>query len=201
MDVVGDVTTESAASEAMQRGATAVQTVTDTVRSQAASVSDEAANQARQVVDQVQSQLQQQLETEMERLAGALEQFGQQARAMAEGRPEEAGALVDYARASADRIEGLASEMRDRGLWGLLGDAEAFARRRPGAFLVGGALAGAILGRMVRARGGGADGGGHSEPKMPVATMPVPVGSPVPLDDELGYQPTRVIDGVAEGWR
>ena len=55
---------------------------------------------------------------------------------------------------AADRLYSLASDIDSRGLSAVLDDLQAFARRRPGAFLVGAAVAGFGIGRAVRASSG-----------------------------------------------
>jgi hypothetical protein len=52
---------------------------------------------------------------------------------------------------AADRVYGVIDDIQTRGLTAVLDDVQSFARRRPGAFLVGAALAGFGIGRAVRA--------------------------------------------------
>ena len=74
-----------------------VRELAGTVRSQAEQVKGELAGQARGMLAETQGQLQAQADVQASRLAGALFQVGSQAVALSEGRPEQAGPLVDYA--------------------------------------------------------------------------------------------------------
>ncbi|HEX2272987.1 MAG TPA: hypothetical protein VHG90_03835, partial [Acidimicrobiales bacterium] len=58
-----------------------------------------------------------------------------------------ANALYD----AADRVYTVATSLEERGMGGVLEDVQAFARRRPAAFLAGAAVVGFGLGRAVRA--------------------------------------------------
>ena len=132
---------------------TAKQDVRDlagTVRSQADQVKGELAGQARGMLAETQGQLQAQADIQASRLASALFQVGGQAVALAEGRPEQAGPLVDYAEQAATWLDDRASYIEERGLEGLATDVVDFARRRPGLFLAGAAVVGFGVGRLVR---------------------------------------------------
>ena len=92
-----------------------------------------------------------------EQLASALRDLGEQAQALADGRPEDAPTLTDYVgRAAdglyggADRLHAVASDIEQRGVSGVLDDLQTFARRRPGAFLLGAAVVGFGIGRVVK---------------------------------------------------
>ncbi len=52
---------------------------------------------------------------------------------------------------AADRAYGLSDDVQTRGIAGVLSDVQTFARRRPGAFLLGAAAVGVVAGRAVRA--------------------------------------------------
>jgi hypothetical protein len=96
------------------------------------------------------------------RLAGALFQVGTQAVALSQGRPEQAGPLVDYAEQAADWLDTCASHIEDRGLEGLATDVVDFARRRPAVFLAGAAVVGFGVGRLIRSGAISADGDGDA---------------------------------------
>ncbi|HEX3622601.1 MAG TPA: hypothetical protein VHT97_09815 [Acidimicrobiales bacterium] len=121
-----------------------------TVRSQAEQVTGELAGQAKEMLAETRDQLQQQADAQATRLSRALAQVGGQAVALADGRPEDAGPLADYAEQAATWLDTCASEIEDRGLEGLAADVVDFARRRPGVFLAGAAVVGFGLGRLIR---------------------------------------------------
>ena len=121
-----------------------------TVRSQAEQVKGELAGQARGMLAETQTQLQAQADLQASRLAGAIFQVGGQAVALAQGRPEQAGPLVDYAEQAANWLDDRASYIEERGLDGLATDVVDFARRRPAVFLAGAAVVGFGVGRLLR---------------------------------------------------
>ena len=134
--------------------------VTGTVKEQAYQVREELAAQGRTVVHETRSKLQQETEVQARRAADGLSRLADEVRALAEGRPEEAVTVRDYVAQgadklveAADRIAGLADEVEEKGIDGLVDDLKRFARRRPGAFLLGAAVAGFGVGRIVRAGG------------------------------------------------
>ena len=97
-----------------------------------------------------QGQIQAQADVQASRLASALFQVGNQAVALSQGRPEQAGPLVDYAEQAANWLDDRASYIEERGLEGLATDVVDFARRRPAVFLAGAAVVGFGVGRLLR---------------------------------------------------
>ncbi len=136
---------------------TQARAVADTAREEAAQVSEELSEQARSLLEETKGQLQDQTQTQVERLSETLRRFGAQGQALAEGRPGQAGSLPDYVRDAAGRLEQLADEVDARGVEGLVDDLQSFARRRPGVFLLGAAVMGFGVGRLVRARSSDGD--------------------------------------------
>jgi hypothetical protein len=135
-----------------------VRELAGTVRSQAEQVKGELAGQARGMLAETQGQLQAQADMQASRLASALFQVGSQAVALSQGRPQEAGPLVDYAEQAAMWLDDRASYIEERGLDGLATDVVDFARRRPGVFLAGAAVVGFGVGRLLRSGAVSADG-------------------------------------------
>ena len=130
----------------------------ETVRERAGEVTGELVDQGRTVVGETREQLESRASAGAEQLAGAMRDLGEEARALAEGRPEDAphlsgyvGRAADSFYASADRLYGLAGDVQERGLGGVLDDLQGFARRRPGAFLLGAVALGFGVGRAVKA--------------------------------------------------
>jgi uncharacterized protein YjbJ (UPF0337 family) len=153
------------ASSVAERGGAVVQVakqdarqLAGTVRERAGEVTGELSSQTKTLVHETRSQLEGQAKAGAERLATSFREFGEQAQALAEGRPEDAPTLTDYAfRAAdscygvADKLHALAEDVETRGVTGVLEDVQGFARRRPGAFLLGAVAVGFGVGRLVKA--------------------------------------------------
>lgn len=193
--------------------------VAGTAASEAKDVAGTAAAQARNVVNdarqQVTSQLSDQATTGRDRLSETLRTLGDDLQQMAEGQGPAQGMATDLAREVSDRVRTLGSHLEGREPSQLLDDARAFARRRPGTFLLGALAAGVVAGRMFRATADGAaaaslaeTGGttgadsatgatGTSYSGTGVGTGPMaPAGGAAALTDEPPYTaPTPTLDG------
>lgn len=130
-----------------------------TVRERAGEVTEQLTTQTRSLAEETKSQLEGQITTGAQRLAGAFRQVGEQAQALGEGRPEDAPTLSEYVfraadgcYSAADRLSSLGDDIEARGVGGVLGDLQGFARRRPGTFLLGAAVLGIGVGRLVKAQ-------------------------------------------------
>jgi hypothetical protein len=121
-----------------------------TAKAQASQVADEAKAQARNVVDEAKRVGTSRAEEQTANAAGALRQFEQQAQALLDGRPEDAGVLGDYARQLTGALGRYAARIDELGFEGVVRETSGFARRRPGAFLLAAAGAGLIVGRLGR---------------------------------------------------
>ena len=171
----GQEVASAAADEGQQVAEAAVTQARDvagTAREEAAQVSDELSEQARSLLEETKGQLQDQTETQVERLSETLRRFGAQGQALAEGRPSQAGPLPDYVREAAGRLEQLADDVDARGVEGLVEDLQSFARRRPGAFLLGAGVVGFGVGRLMRAKSSDGDEAAASAPNPPPARRP-----------------------------
>jgi hypothetical protein len=142
---------------------TDVRELAGTVRTQADQVKGELAGQAREMLAETQGQLRQQADAQASRVASVLFQVGTQAVALSEGRPGQAGPLVEYAEQAAMWLDDCASHIEERGLEGLAVDVVDFARRRPALFLAGAAVVGFGVGRLIRSGAVSADGDGAGE--------------------------------------
>jgi hypothetical protein len=144
--------------------------VGETAREQAGQVRQEVAHQGREVVAQATAKLQDQGRAQTRELASTVRGWADQTRALAEGRPQEAGQIAPYARRAADGVADVAGKLEERGFEGVLDDLQRFARRRPGVFLLGAAVAGFGVGRLLRGASAG-NGMSASPPASPsVAT-------------------------------
>jgi len=147
--------------------------VVDTAKEQASQVKQELAVQSRNLLDQSRTQLQVQAQTQTDRLADNLRRFGAEAEALADGRPEEAGATRDFVRQTAERLQGWADDLDERGVEGVIDDLADFARQRPGVFLLGAAAVGFGVGRLLR-NGAAASGDGADETDAGVSAVGPP---------------------------
>jgi len=135
-----------------------------TVKERASEVTSELVEQGQTLAQDARTQVEEQAKQQTRRLAGTLTKLGNEAQALAEGRPEEAESVREYVRragegltGSADRLYGLADNVEERGLGGVFEDLSAFARRRPGMFLLGAAVAGFGVARVVRSSSADSD--------------------------------------------
>jgi hypothetical protein len=120
------------------------------VREEATAVASEAATQVHNVVDSTRSALRSQARQGTERASGALGDLGSQLRALAEGDREGAGEVGRYANEAGARLRSMADRLNSKGFDGVVDDVQAFARRRPGAFLALAAASGFVAGRLFR---------------------------------------------------
>jgi hypothetical protein len=144
-----DKSREVAESASEQAGALA-----GTAREQAAEVGAEVAHQGRQVLSQATTKLHEQGRQQTHALASTVRGWADQTRALADGHPEQAGQIAGYARDAADRAAQAAGTLEERGFDGIVDDVQRFARRRPGVFLLGAAIAGFGAGRLIRSAPG-----------------------------------------------
>jgi vacuolar-type H+-ATPase subunit H len=171
MDQAKDQAREVAQSAGEQAGE-----VRDSVVEQASHVADEVKTQGREVLERTKVQVRRQGEAQAQQVAGSLRKLSEQAQALADGRAEEAGPVLDYVRQASARLQGMASRVEERGAQGLLQDLEDFGRRRPGTFLAGAALAGFVVGRVVRS----ASAGSPSTPRLSSSSPASPTRESAP---------------------
>ena len=128
----------------------AVVEVSGAIAVQISHVSGEVSTVADRLVADAKTQLRQGAETQLGQVADGLDRLRNQTQALAEGRPDEAGALVGYVQDGADLLGDLADRIHDGGLDGVVVDIKRFARSRPVVFLAGSAFAGLAIGRLLR---------------------------------------------------
>jgi len=141
------------------------QRVAHTAMEQGRQVVQETRDKACGMADQAQTQLQQQVGEQQKRAAGSLHDLGEQLRSMAD-KTEQSGLATDLVQQASGRVEQVADWMDRREPGQALDDVRNFARRHPGAFLTGAAIAGVMVGRLTRnlAGGGRPDGGTAGQP-------------------------------------
>lgn len=113
-------------------------------------VADDARQHVRGIADVAVSQVRDRADEQVTRAGGGLRQASDQARALADGRTDEAGPLGDYAASAARALGGWADRLEEGNVTDLLGDVTDFARRKPGQFLAGAFVAGIVAGRIGR---------------------------------------------------
>jgi hypothetical protein len=175
-------TTDVAKDQASNVASTAAQAgsqVASTAADQAKQVTQETKRQAQDLVQQGRQQLQHQARTGQQKAGQGLNDIAQQLRLMVQGGETPSGPAADLVAQAGDKVEQLAGWIQDREPGDLVVELRNFARRKPGVFLLGAALAGVVAGRlttgMVAAHkdesSSGASGtGGYVQP----ATAPVP---------------------------
>lgn len=190
----------TAAEEAKSLAGTAqqeAQSVSQTAKEQLADVAGEAKRQASQLVDQASTGLQQQAETQTQRAAQMLRDYDSEVQALLDGRPQDAPHLVQRLQQGSGQLSGLADRLDQRGPQGLLSDVEDFARRRPGLFLLGCALAGFAATRVLRASKQAQDTP-RQLPPAPTYSRPSTVGTysapPLSEPDLRSTRPTPIGD-------
>jgi len=148
---------------ARQAGGQVAQTATD----QARQVAAETGRQVRDLLGEAQGQARDQASAQQQKAAVQLHSFADELGQMA-ANGGRAGVASEFARQAAGRLHGAASWLEQREPADLLNEARNFARRRPGAFLIGAAAAGLVAGRVTRGLAANSNGepgtGGAGDP-------------------------------------
>ncbi|MEH1099675.1 hypothetical protein [Micromonospora sp. CPCC 205561] len=176
---------------------------------QGGQVASEARRQARNLTGEAGTQLRDQAHAQQRRAAEGLRSIGRELGSMAE-RSEDSGMAGQAVRRAADAAQQAAGWLDEREPGAVVEEVRAYARRHPGTFLAGAALAGMLVGRLTRnltasgdgAHGvrpspdGGARGGQPSTPPPAAAPMP---GGPQPYERtvEAPYEAEGAYSGTA----
>lgn len=172
--------------------------VADTATQVAGQVADEVAGHAGDLARDAREQVTEQARQQTSNLGDAIGHLGEQVHALAAGKPEQAGPVGDYVDRFAGQLDQTAGRVNELGFDGLVDEAQRYARRRPGAFLVGAAAAGFAVSRLARgaqqAQQHGAQASltssdGHTEAsgsdaasaRAPTVPPPPPARRPTPL--------------------
>ncbi|MGP3924522.1 hypothetical protein [Streptomyces sp. 8N616] len=145
--------------------------VAGTAKEQAQAVTEQASEQVRTVVVDLRERAGDEVQSQAQKAAGNLRQWADDLADMAEKARPDSPARSMIAQA-ADGGRRAANTLEQRGVGGLVEDVETFARRKPGTFLAGAALAGFVVGRLAKAgrKAGQSDSGGqpgYGEPEGP----------------------------------
>jgi hypothetical protein len=174
----GQSSTQTAKDEAANDGQTAKEAtsqVASTATEQAKNVAGETKRQAKDLLDQAGGQVTEQAGAQKEKASAGLRSLADELRSMAEGNGAQGGMTGDLARQAADKAHEFAGWLDQRDPGSLLEEIRALARRKPGTFLIGAALAGVAAGRLTR---GAVAASGSTETKPAVGTgyAPTPIG-------------------------
>lgn len=120
-----------------------------TAKEQAADVTHEVKSQASAVFSQAKQELASQAGDQHQRAASGLRALADELDSMVQG-SDQNGVANDLARQASDRTREVASWLEVRQPGDVLDEVKSFARRRPGAFLVGAAVVGLVGGRLTR---------------------------------------------------
>ncbi|RBY89317.1 hypothetical protein [Blastococcus sp. TF02A-30] len=146
-------TAQTAKDEARNVGQTAVQAgsqVASTAADQAKEVAHETQRQAQDLLRQGQSQLKEQTVAQQQKAAQGLSSLAGELRSLADGTSQGApGPARDLLQQASGLIDGFADKLQNREPAQLLDEVRAYARRRPGMFLLGAAAAGIVAGRLT----------------------------------------------------
>ena len=192
--------------------------VAGTAAEQAGQVAQEAKRQARDLLGEVRGQAMEQARSGQQNAADSIRSLAGELREMADN-GERHGTASELAGQAADRLGGVADWIGARGPGDLVEEVRRFARRRPGAFLLGAAVAGVLAGRLTRGTVDAQRDTGSGADRYPVsdatATLPTvaspavrpagpppgyaspPAVGPVPGDDYPGAPPQSYAPGGA----
>lgn len=166
---------------AREAGGQVAQTATD----QARQVVAETGQQARDLLGEAQGQARDQASVQQQKAAQQLHSVADELGQMADNGGQ-SGVATEFARQAANRAHSAASWLEQREPADLLDEVRNFARRRPGTFLIGAAVAGLAAGRLTRGlkdRGNdqqdnGPAGGRGTAPGLPAANTVDSAGAP-----------------------
>jgi hypothetical protein len=136
-----------------QHAREAIGDVGSTTREQVGQVAHEAVGQAKHVARDVRERIAGEAEQQTQKVSAQINRIADELHSMADNSSDDsmaAGAL----RQVADTGRQAARFLDERGARGLLDSAQDFARRKPGTFLLGAAVAGFLVGRVAKSMGG-----------------------------------------------
>jgi uncharacterized protein YjbJ (UPF0337 family) len=166
--------------------------VLGTTKEQASGVVSDVGHETRRLVGQTKDQLGQQAVQQRDQAVGGLRSLGDELREMADHGSGWGAQLARHGASWTDRTAGF---LDGRELSDILDDVRMMARRRPGRFLLGAAVAGVVVGRMSRAMASGAPESSSAPTGVGSGTAPAtapaahPVRSAVDPDPAPGIPP------------
>jgi len=137
------------AGDTADAGKQAAAEVAQNAAGQAKDVAVETKKQARDLFGEARSQLREQAGAQQQNLVSNLRALGDELAGMAQN-SENGGTASDLVGQAGDRAHGVADWLDQREPGDLFGEVRSFAQQRPGAFLLGAAVAGIVAGRLTR---------------------------------------------------
>ncbi|WP_369252027.1 hypothetical protein [Geodermatophilus amargosae] len=190
-------TADVAKDEARNVGETAKQAgsqVATTAADQAKNVVAETKHQAQSLLDQGRTQVRQQAVSQQQKAGQSLSSLADQLRGMVEGNAPAPGPARDLLQQGASKVEEFATLLQNREPADLLDEVRSFARRKPGAFLLGAALAGIVAGRLTSgvkaAHSADSSSGGRSQLTSTPSTYSSGSNYVDPAPTYMGYEST-----------
>ena len=160
---------------AREAGSHVAQSATD----QAKQVVSETGAQARDLLGEAKGQVRHQAATQQHKAAQQLRAVAGELSEMA-AKGGQSGPATKLAQEAAQRVRGVASWLDRREPGDLLDGVRDFARRHPGQFLAGAAVAGVVAGRLTRGLTGAAGPDGQHRPYPPGEPQPHALSEPQP---------------------
>jgi hypothetical protein len=140
-------------------------------------VGEEAKTQVRTLLDDATSQVDEQSRAQKTKLAETVRTFGEDLDSMTSQGENSGGMASQLVQHVADQARTVATHLDGREPRELLDDVRAFARRRPGTFLLGALAAGVVVGRVTR---GAKEAQGDESPSEPTVAQQTPGSSASP---------------------
>ncbi len=147
--------------------------VLDTAKHEASSVVGEASSQAKELYALSRKELADQAGTQQQRIALGLRAVSDELGSMASN-SDQNGLAVDLVRQVSARLSAASSWLGDRDPAAVLTEVKSFARRKPGTFILGALVAGAVVGRLTRALAANASYDRADAPSVSIAPAPEP---------------------------
>ncbi|WP_158850818.1 hypothetical protein [Saccharothrix deserti] len=175
--------------------------VSATAREQAGQVAQEATGQAKHVVRDMRERVAGEAEDQARRVSRQIDRIADELGTMADNSGPDsmtAGTL----RQVSDAGRQAARYLDERGARGLLDSAQDFARRKPGTFLIGAAVAGFLVARAAKSMGT-ADQSRAAQPQrgytdqMPTTPVTTPTAAPMPPPPVTTPPPTATAPAAA----
>lgn len=183
----------AAAEQASQLGDTAREQageLASSARAHTADVVSTARDEGMVLVDRARHAVDEEARQRTDEVARSVRRFGDGLNALAEGRPEEAGAVSGYARDAAQRVDQLAHRLETRGYDGVVQDVSSFARRRPGVFLLSAGALGFVVGRIIRSGGASSSSSSTSTSSPSLSGAPQASSAPGRQDETVSMPAT-----------
>jgi hypothetical protein len=155
-----------------QTAAAAGQQVAATAKEQGQQVVAEAANQARDLLGEARSQAQSQASAQKDRAVTGVRSLADELQSLVNGEGGQSGLATEIARQASERLHDIAGWVESREPGDLLTEAKDFARRKPGTFLIGAAVAGLLAGRVTRSTVAAVHEGSEDTGSLPARTYP-----------------------------